>query len=94
MGDLRVSLESQPEFPKLIELIRTVKPSLAGETITPGDMLIETLGFDSLDVTQLARSVRRQINRDFDQDEWLEGAKRHKLSIDSLLSALATATAA
>ena len=72
----------------LIGLIRDVKPSLANAPITPDDLLVETLGLDSLDVVQLSRKVRRHTGPWFEPQTWMGHHLEHKYSIRSLLAAM------
>jgi acyl carrier protein len=76
------------KFEALVQLIREVKPSLAATPITRDQSLIDSLGLDSLDVVQLARRVRREIEPELSVDAWIQQNKTHHWSIESLLDAI------
>jgi acyl carrier protein len=75
------------ELEKLVGIIREVKPSLVGRPVRLEDSLVENLGLDSLDVTQLARKVRRIFGNSFDPQGWAARNLEHKYSVKSLLDA-------
>ena len=76
---------------QLLTLIRDVKPSLASSPIRLEDSLVDNLGLDSLDITQLARKVRRVFGPSFDPQAWATGYNQHKLSVGSLQQATGAA---
>lgn len=75
------------ELEKLVEIIREVKPSLVGQPVRLEDLLVENLALDSLDITQLARKVRRVFGNSFDPQGWAALHEQHKYSVKSLLDA-------
>jgi acyl carrier protein len=79
--------EKSDKLQMLTELIKEVKPSLGNTIIKLGDSLVEDLGLDSLDITQLARKVRRIFSADFDPQAWVANRSAHKFSVSSLLEA-------
>jgi acyl carrier protein len=77
----------------LLNLIRDVKPSLVSTPIKLDDSLVENLGLDSLDITQLARKARRVFGHPFDPQAWVAGHGEHNYSVKSLLQATGVAVA-
>ena len=76
-------------FEQLVDLIKDVKPGLTQRTIAPGDSVVEHLGLDSLDLLQLSRKVRRNMQGTFDLDTWEQDAESHKRSVQSILDNIA-----
>jgi acyl carrier protein len=77
----------------LLALIKEVKPSLGDHAIKLEDSLVENLGLDSLDITQLARKVRRNVGAAFDPQAWAANHVAHNYSVKSLLDAMAGTSA-
>ena len=73
------------KFEILVTLIRDVKPGLADRPIALADSVVEHLGLDSLDILQLSRKVRRNMQATFDLDVWDKGAESHNRSVQSIL---------
>jgi len=85
------------DFATLCDIVRHVKPSTAGRTLSPSDSLVEDLGLDSLDLLQLGRRVQKTARVPFVLEQWTaaERAKAHgpRFTIESLLSAVAVLAA-
>jgi acyl carrier protein len=79
--------EDSSNFEVLVDLIRSVKPSLGSTPIRREDSLVENLALDSLDITQLARKVRRTFGAVFDPQAWTANHAVHGYSVQSLLDA-------
>lgn len=77
------------KFERLVELIKDVKPGLTQRTVTRDDSVVEQLGLDSLDLLQLSRKVRRNMQATFDLDSWEKGAGDHNRSVQSILDNIA-----
>jgi acyl carrier protein len=88
-----MSTEHNANFEKLVALIKQVKPSIAEKTVSIDDSITEELGLDSLDVLQLARKVRREIDSGFELDAWTESRATHRCTVGSLLAALSEVSA-
>ena len=73
------------KFEILVTLIKDVKPGLADRPIALEDSVVEHLGLDSLDILQLSRKVRRNMQATFDLDSWDKGAEAHNRSVQSIL---------
>ena len=58
------------DIDQLINLIRDVKPSLQGQTLSPEDSLVDDLGLDSLDLLQLGRRIQRAAGVPFVHEDW------------------------
>lgn len=82
-----MAFNNSEKFDKLVGIIREVKPSLVDRTIGLEDSLVEQLGLDSLDITQLARKVRRVFGGNIEPQAWAANHQEHKYSVKSLLDA-------
>jgi acyl carrier protein len=88
-----MSSEQSANFEKLVALIKQVKPSIADKAVSANDSITEELGLDSLDVLQLARKVRREIDNGFELDAWTESHAAHRCTVASLLAVLSEVSA-
>lgn len=82
-----MSVNGGEDLEKLVGIIREVKPSLGSRPVHLEDSLVDNLGLDSLDITQLARKVRRAFGNGFDPQGWAGRHLEHKYSVKSLLDA-------
>ena len=75
-------------FDALARLVKEVKPSVGDRTVVPEDSVIDDLGFDSLDMLQLARKIHRQMGLNLDLDTWNKEADKHRRTLASILDSM------
>jgi acyl carrier protein len=69
---------------KLATLISESKDSVKAEDVTADKMLINDLGFDSLDTLQLSRKITRAFGVHFELDTWSQGPGTVQSIIDQI----------